>query len=611
MSLSTALLWFLVCFFVGTMLLLFRRRSPNTGRRVGRTRKPIEEVLKHPEDISYDIKELPSPTVVGWKLRLLARLQHSTFGMSVVMPFLNRRSNMDLLSGEYIPERATFSVGAMTVPDRPASAVGNNRAIESLVKAHRNNEFVRSTSVDYYNAYNAGECDPLDVAKFIIQSIDDSNASHPPLRAIIKFDRHEILRMAKASSDRWKNGKPLSYLDGVPVSFKETFKVDPYDCNGGACFPLTSTRDRKESVLVSRMKEAGAIVIGLANLQEAGAGTFGSNPNKKFQTARNPYNINHYCGGSSSGSGCSVAAGLCTVSLGSDAGGSIRIPAAYCGVVGLKPTFGLVETTGFTNSSETVGVLGPLTASVLDAAIAMDVLCPDKSKFDLTDIQKESLDGIKIGVYWEYFQHANKEIVDACKLAVEKMVSLGGECVDIKIPELEEVRVAHAMTTASEFGLGLAPDIDNNFEKLTVETLALVGMGYTVSAKDYINFQRQRTRSIHTLEMLFDEVDVIVTPSVATLAPPIPKGAEEYGIMSLKTTFRSMRFVSLANFTGIPGIAIPVGTSKSGLPISLQIMGPWFEEGRLLHIAGVLERETAHLMEKPSVYYDILGNARH
>ena len=599
--------------------MLFRRSSPNSGDRVGRIRKPIEEVLKHPEDIRYTLKDVRSPTVTGSKLKILCRIQHTLFGRSFMLPLLSKKLGMDVLSGEFIPERATFTPAGMPQPERPLDCTAGNKAVvTSLVDNYVPDSFHRRNSLDFYNAYKSGSCSPLDVAQYIIKLIPKTNStsrhtsSHAPLHAIVQFNEQDILRMAQASSERWENGKPLSYLDGVPVSIKGCYEVKTYQCFTGASFKPSATKSiqMKESVLVSRLKQAGAVIIGIANLQEFCAGVTGSNPNESYRTSRNPYNTNHYCGGSSSGSGSSVAAGLCTISMGSDAGGSIRIPAAHCGVVGLKPTYGLLETAGVTSFGHSVGVLGPLTASVLDVAIVMDILCPGEDKLDLSSFQNNTLDGIKLGVYWEFFEHADKEIVCACKLAIDKIISLGAECIQIKIPELQEVTAAHTKTTAAEFGVAIAPDIDRNFYNISGETLSTVGIGYAFPAVDYINSQKQRTRSIRTMEMLFDEVDVILTPATACLAPEIPIGGDRHGMLSTSIIARSMRFVALANLTGIPSIGVPVGMSSSGLPIGLQIMGPWHEEGKLIHIASKLEESVGIDLKRPKVYYDVLEHAR-
>ena len=603
------ILFLLFFFFVCTLVLLFRRSSPNSGSRKGKIRIPIEDILRQPVDICYDNKDVPSPSFSGTMLKVVSRLQHSVFGKYFVYPLIKTKNRLDVLSGEYIPEMPTFSPAHIPYPSRPTNHDDNSMIIQSIVENYIPDELSHKRNcIDFHNAYKSGYCDPLSVTQSILQAISQSNSTSPPLRAIVQFESKDILRMAKMSSKRYKNGKPLSYLDGVPVSIKGCYEVSSYECFAGASFKPTATKSVgvKESLQVSRLKEAGAIVIGIANLQDFCAGITGSNPNGSYKTPRNPYNTDHYCGGSSSGSASSVAAGLCVISLGSDAGGSIRIPAAHCGVVGLKPTFGLLDTTGLTPFTHTVGVVGPLAASVLDIAIVMDILCPDVKRLDLSYFCNDTLDDMKIGIYWEYFEHADKEIVVACKHAVETMVTLGAECIDIKIPELEEAKAAHFLTTTSEFGLSLAPDIDSKFHLLSGETLGIIGSGYTVSAIEYINAQKQRTRSIRALEMLFDEVDVIVTPTSGCLAPVIPPAAETTGILSTEIMAGSTRFSFLGNLTGIPGIAVPVGMSSTGLPISLQIMGPWFEEGRLIHIARVLEKKVIGEIKKPPVYYDTL-----
>ena len=599
----------------GLLYYLFRRSNPYKRSKSanGRVRKPIEEILKRPENIRYSRKDVSSPVMSGVLLTVLSRIQHTVFGKNVIIPLLRKANDLDVVfDGEFIPEKATFTPIAISCPIRSKQGSNNNTILKSLVDNHTPNPCVTSC-VDFYNAYKSGRCDPMAVAKGVLQFIEVSNNSnsHPPLRAIVKCNDREVLRMAQESADRWSNGKPRSYLDGVPVSIKDCYAVIPYECFVGASFKpaaVEGMRD-KESTLVTRLKDAGAIIIGLANLQELCAGITGSNHNEAFQIARNPYNIEHCCGGSSSGSASSVAAGLCAISIGSDAGGSIRIPAAHCGVVGLKPTFNLLETTGVVSHTQTVGVPGPLAATALDTAIVMDILCSENHLLDLSGLESTTLEGIKLGVYWEFFEHADEEIVAACKLAVDKLTSLGAECVEIKIPELLETNTAHVKTVAAEFSLSIGPDFSSNFHSLCGETVLLTGLGYTVTGAEYVNCQKQRTRAIRVLEILFEEVDVILTPSTACLAPKIPNGGDKYGFSSNQILACSTRFACLANLTGIPGISVPVGISSTGLPISLQIVGPWYEEGRLIHIANQLEKEVATELTRPKVHYDVLDYA--
>ena len=475
-------------------------------------------------------------------------------------------------------------------------------------------EFRFPTVADYRRAYKSGQCTPSDVAKAALDAIDLSNSLSPPLRAIVDTNRSVVMAMAEASTHRWKTGKTLSLLDGVPVSVKGVFRVEPYDCLAGCATPLEIFQGMREAAIVRKLKEAGAVIVGIANLQVFGAGTLGSNPNQRHLTSRNPYNTACYCGGSSSGSAASVAAGLCPISIGSDGGGSIRIPASVCGVVGLKQTFGLVDLDGCCQVSHSVGVAGPLCSSVVDAAVATVVMAREtdgeRVLASLEGIDSTGdLSGVKIGVYWEYFNHADPEIVDQCKSAVSVLESLGAELVEITIPELEGSRVAHFVSFISEVSQSLSLDTDRQYSKINLESLLVIGTGLSVTSNHYLNAQKQRTRALACLEHVFERVDVIVTPTTACTITSVSPAALPLGEMNGTTSGRLMRFAFLANLCGNPALSLPVGyTNERGLPVGLQLMGRHYEERVLLRLGLALERSGRFPLRKPQVFYDLLDN---
>ena len=458
-------------------------------------------------------------------------------------------------------------------------------------------------------------CTPTDVAEAIVKAIKDSNKMSPPLRAIVQTNREVVVTMAEASTQRWKEGKTLSIMDGIPVAIKEEFRVEPYVLRGGSVFTPILSNGVPESVSVQKLKDAGAVIIGVSNMHEFGTGTIGSNPNHLHLTARNPYNPHHYPGGSSSGSAVCVAAGLCPVAMGTDGGGSIRIPAATCGVVGIKPTNRLIDGTGGLPTNYSVCASGPLCSSVLDAAITLDIISRetngDRKLVSLEGVGETRLDGLNFGVYWEYFQHADREIVQKCKTAVSKLQSLGANIVEIKIPELEDSRIAHAISIVCEFASSLGMDMEKHYHELNLESHFLVANGFHFSAIDYINSQKQRTRAIEALKYIFNElkVDVIITPATACPAPAIKPADISHGVLSAIASTEMMRYSFLANLTGVPSLVLPVGYTKSGLPISLQVMGKWYQENKLLKVGWALEKPGFFPIKKPQVYYDLLKMA--
>ena len=573
----------------------------------------MKNILQNSEQIQYNLKGVVVPVLFGWKFSLVTWLSYTRIGRLFLVPWLLRSAGVERMASYYIPEKPTYYPNPTKPLMSREHSIANIAKIEELVEreiSHGKKEDFHFPSVaDFVRAYRCGDVTPSDVAMTVLEAIANSDRATPPLRAIVQSNRNVVLAMAAASTQRWKDNKTLSPLDGVPVAVKESFRVEPYPFRCGGDFVPKMTTGVPESVAVENLKRAGAVIIGIANLQEFGTGTLGSNPNKSHLTPRNPYNTRCYPGGSSSGSAVSVAAGFCPIALGTDGGGSVRIPAALCGIVGLKPTYGLIDTMGMIPLSYSVGVPGPLCSSVLDAALAMDLMSrgEDGNRLSLDGLGEERLDGLNIGVYWDYFQHADSEIVTQCKAAVSKLESLGATIVSIAIPELEESRVAHSISIISEFSTSLLVDTDAHFNDMCNETLMVLTGGYQMPVVNFLNAQKQRSRSIAVLQHFFEDkkLDAIVTPGTACVAPEIPPQALSHGSSDIQHSTQLMRFAYLANLTGVPGLVVPVGyTSGEGLPIGLQLMAGWYQENTLLKIGWALEK--AFPRNKPQVFYDIL-----
>ena len=604
----------------GTLLLrwLFTRVPVcRGGKKPGERRPPIQVVLDNPGMDHYDCKDLHAPKVSGRLLKFLIWLAYTRFGRYMFVPRILRDSNLDRMGGVYLPDKPTL---VPSPPLPPEATRDNSQANQGVLKrllsqqaAHEHSVFHFPTVADYVRAFKSGACTPTDIAKAVLDAIANSDQASPPLRAIVDYSREVVLAMAEASTERWKNDKALSCLDGIPVAVKESFRVEPYMFQGGTVFIPEVAKGVPEATCVQKLKESGCVLIGIANMQEFGAGTLGSNPNPLHLTARNPYNKNCYAGGSSSGSAVSVAAGLCPIAIGADGGGSVRIPAALCGTAGIKPTNYFIDNTGCLPLTCTVTAIGPLCSSVLDLAIALDVMSRENESnrrwLSVEGIEDANLEGLRVGVYWKYFEHADAEIVAKCKTAVGQLQSLGATLVEIKIPELEDTRVAHAVSIMAEFASSLGVDVDKHFDEFNPETLLPLAAGYNLTAVEYINARKQCTRAIESLKHIFKSVDVIATPATACTAPEIDPDAIAMGKTDAVNSAKLMRFSFLANLTGIPGLVLPVGYTSRGLPIALQLMGRWYEERVLLRAGLALESSGAFPLQKPQVFYDIIKTA--
>ena len=574
---------------------------------------PIDKVLAEPA--VYDLRNFSLPPVKGLLFKLLVRIGFSRLGQWTIVPRFLNGANVARMGGIYLPEFPTlYPTPRYPPPIECDYALSNRDILQKLVIEAKEEDggFRFPTVADYRRAYESGRCTPTDVANAALRAIELSNSLNPPLRAVVDTNRSVVLAMAEASTERWRAGETLSLLDGIPVSIKGMFHVEPYEFLAGCATTPHINRGRQEAAIVRKLKEAGAVIIGVANLQEFGMGALGSNPNSRHLTARNAYNTQCYCGGSSSGSGVCVAAGLCPISIGTDGGGSVRIPAATCGVVGLKHTYGLVDMTGCCTVSHSVGVSGPLSSSVLDAAITMDCIAREtdgeRVLMSLEGIS-DSVSGMKVGVYWDYFNHADREIVERCTAALSVLESLGVEIVEIAIPELEACRVAHFTSIISEMSQSLAPDTDHMFSRINLESLMVICCGIQLTSYHYLNAQKQRTRAVTCLAHVFEQVDIIVTPTTGCVTPPISPAAVPLGEIDGMSSGKLMRFAFLANLCGNPALTIPVGyTNDQGLPIGLQLMGRNYEERILLRLGLALEQSGKFPLQKPQVFYDLLNN---
>ena len=343
-------------------------------------------------------------------------------------------------------------------------------------------------------------------------------------------------------------------------------------------------------------------------MHELGSGLTGINPH--WGTPRNPYDPTRICGGSSSGSAALVAAGLCPASVGCDAGGSIRMPAALCGVVGLKPTYGRISHHGAADLVWSTAHAGPITATVADAALlylAMagpdprDPRTRDQPPVHLDGFARDDLRGVSLGVFRDWFDDADPAIVEACRAQVERYRLAGAEIREVTLPDLELVQLAHLVLIGVEMAESQQIPYERDRRIYTHETRVSMALARGLKASDYVTARRLRSRLIgHWLDATAG-LDAILTPATGITAPPILPDAEPLGESDLAQAARVMRFMPAGNLLGFPAITFPVGHDQAGLPIGMQAMGrPWMEHV-LLRVARVAERHVPR--RRPTRWY--------
>jgi Asp-tRNA(Asn)/Glu-tRNA(Gln) amidotransferase A subunit family amidase len=557
--------------------------------------------------MAYDLKDVKLPILSGAPLTLTTKLIEFTATGNLIAPRLIKDAGIHLLREIELDEvPTTFPKHAF-----PQSTQTQPVDLGKLAQSEQPDAGFRfNTSSDFYNAYESGETTPLEVARRVLAAIEKSNQAKPPLRAVIQINHQDVLEQAEASTKRWKAGKPLSLLDGVPVSVKAELDQIGHGTTVGTSF-LGKTPATQDATPVARLRAAGALLIGKANMHEIGMGVTGLNIH--HGVPRNPYHTGSYTGGSSSGSAASVAAGFCPISIGADGGGSIRIPAAFCGSVGLKATYGRVSEHGAAPLCWSVAHVGPIAATVYDTALAyalmagpdaLDPMTQNQPEVDLDQISNDDLTGLRIGMYRAWFEHADKQSVEACDRAIEHLKSRGASVVQIEIPNLEAIRVAHSVTIASEMRSAMTPYYPSQKEKFGLDIRMNMALAQKFTSADYVTSQRIRTRGLNDFAKIFETVDVVVSPTTGCTAPNIPAAALNNGISDVGQLMDIMRFAPLGNLLGLPGISVPAGYDSRGKPIGLQIMGRPWEESTLLRLARVVESETVR--QKPSYWVDVL-----
>ncbi|KAL9625393.1 MAG: hypothetical protein Q9160_000456 [Pyrenula sp. 1 TL-2023] len=464
------------------------------------------------------------------------------------------------------------------------------------------------TSGDFHAAYKAGQLTPTAVAEALLPLIQrDALSPGKHSVAFLEVKREILIKAAEASTQRYKVGKPLSVLDGVPVAVKDEAEIKDYKRTLASNNDFTGKLN-ETAWCVRKWEEAGAMIIGKSTMHEIGLDTTNNNP--IFGTPRNPHNEHFYTGGSSGGSAYATAAGLCPLSLGADGGGSIRIPASFCGLYGLKTSHGRVSGAPTNDICRTTGVYGPIASSIDDLAIAYRVMAQQdlnthSAKFPdpltLDSARNQSLNGhVKyLGVCEEWIARADPAVKSFFDKAIDFYIHKRGyKRVSIRIPFLPQLQKAHALTILSEIRSGLQPD---QISHLTHHNQLLMSVAGTHStAQDLIAAQRLRSLLMSHLASLWDKYPemLIVTPTTPLPGWRINDGDLARGLSDSDTSLKNMEYVFMANFSGNPAISVPMGytevdghgkeasgNSGSYIPAGLMAMGIWGSEEQLIEWA--------------------------
>ncbi len=555
--------------------------------------------------MTYDLGTAKAPRLTGRALEAAAiTLENPATGLLASHKLLQDLGILEFRRAD-IPEPPTVG------PDLPRTASFDAAAtspvdLEAIINDARPTlGFSFESAADFIRAYRCGSADPVTVAERFLVAVQRLDTGDGAMHIFIERNSERVLAEANASRERYRQNAPLGPLDGVPITVKDEIDVAGYHTTVGTRFIKTLATE--DAASVARLRKAGAVILGKVNMYEIGIDTSGFNAH--HGTPTNPYAPGHYPGGSSSGSAVSVAAGLCPISIGADGGGSIRIPAALCGIVGLKATWSRITEQGSFPLCASVGHVGPLGATVRDVALAYALMAgPEPRDHDslyqppvhLTGFGNDDLRGMRIGFYRPWVEHSQPDVVRCVWDAIDVFRQRGAEIVEVAVPELDRARIAQAITILAEMA--------TTMERYDAEHRRDYGLGVRINlalaraltARDYVQAQRMRTRFQRHMANVFAKVDVLVTPTTALPAPPIAGDVFPRGESNLEITSGLMRYAFPANLSGNPALTVPGGYDAKSRPIGIQLMGRPWDEHVLLRVGEVLERRVSR---KPPVIH--------
>lgn len=450
------------------------------------------------------------------------------------------------------------------------------------------------------------ELSPLELTRTLLARIGRLD---PALNAFITLMPEAAMEAAARAERELNRGIDRGPLQGIPLAVKDLFATAGVRTTAGSRV-LEDNVPEEDAAVVTRLASAGAVPLGKLHTTEFAYS--GTGANAYFGPCHNPWNPERMPGGSSSGSGAAVAAGLCLGALGSDTGGSVRLPAAYCGVVGLKPTYGRISRQGAVTLAWSLDHAGPLTRTVEDTALLLQVLAgPDSSDAstlsapqppDYRASLSQELSGLRLGLergaFWTQLQPG---VERAATAALDVLRDQGAELFDVELPSLAMASAALRTIIFAEAAAYHSEWLQTRRESYSPETRNLLELGLLVPAADYLRAQQARTRLLQEVQAVFDQVDALVLPTAPFTAPPLGSSRVEInGVMESIATFQP-RWTGPFNLTGLPALSVPCGFDSEGLPIGLQIVGPAWAEPLVLKIGYAYEQATEWHRRRPSL----------
>ena len=451
----------------------------------------------------------------------------------------------------------------------------------------------------------SGELSPVELTRRVLDLIEKRQ---PRLNAFITVTAEHALARARQAEQEIRSGSYRGKLHGIPYAAKDLFYTKGIKTTVGSKIMGDFVPDF-DCAVIEKLDAAGAVMVGKAGLHEWAYGITSNNPH--YGSIRNPWDTDRIPGGSSGGSTSALAGGLCSFSLGSDTGGSIRIPASFCGLVGLKPTFGRVSRYGVFPLGHTLDHAGPFGLTVRDTAEVYRAMAGGDARDESSVYRplaqpkfsaEPSLAGRRLGVPENfYFDHLHPEVEASVRKAISVLGDLGAELVPITVPDIEEFNAVARLILLAEATSVHEKRLRERRGDFGEDVRALFDQGRFVRASDYLNAQRRRRALLVAFNELLEQVDAIVTPTIPV--PPAKIGQDTLVVSGVEHNVRlaTTRIVRALNLTGLPLLSVPCGLTSENLPVGLQIIGRLWDESSILEIGHAYEQATDWHTKKPAI----------
>ncbi|HZS02002.1 MAG TPA: amidase [Chloroflexota bacterium] len=429
------------------------------------------------------------------------------------------------------------------------------------------------------------------------------------LNAFITIMAEHARAAARQADAELARGEDRGPLHGVPVTIKDMFDTAGVRTTGGSKI-LAGWVPDADAALVERLRAAGAVLIGKTNQDEFGHG--GTSTLSYFGPVHNPWKLDRIAGGSSGGSAAAVAAGIGPLSYGTETGSSVRRPAAYCGIVGYKPTFGIISRHGSFRGAWSMDHVGDFARSVEDVALGLDAVAGYDPR-DPASVPQEppayaarlspDVRGLRIGVLRRFAEDASVQpaVRAAFEAAVAVYRSLGAEVRDLDVPEISYAAMTSMMNSSAEASGNNRRWVYSRAGDYVPEVKRRLAMGMGITASEYLVIQRARYRIQGAVRAAFETVDIMLAPTTARVAPPIADGPRGNGDTTYAVSHNLSNLLRLASMLGLPACSLPSGEGADGLPTAIQLFGVWYADQTVLNAAAAYEQATPWSARRPPI----------